>query len=165
MQSPVKESKRLAKRAKDSRGSENSLRAPSTVAYLALLAESYEFKSRCKALMFESQCFLMLARRGEKLCTKKANFEKLNCAAKITSTEVRGRTRSTVVEDRVIALQTELKTAQDAQKQSVDAAVISGKQASEAAAQLGDSVSRVAEVEENAKLAIEKVVDLEQQVP
>lgn len=49
---------RLAKRAKDSCGSEKSLGAPLAAAYFILLEERDEFESRCKSLMLENQCII-----------------------------------------------------------------------------------------------------------
>lgn len=72
----MKESVSPAKRAKGSSGSGDSLGAPSTAVYSALLTERNELKGRCEALMLENQIILWLVEEAKELRAKVAYIEK-----------------------------------------------------------------------------------------
>lgn len=109
------------KRVKAGHRSENSLGAPLTAVYSALLAKLDAFKGHYDALMFKNQCILSLTKEARKLRAKVADIEKSNAAAKSATTKGQINKRPIVAEKRVIALETTLMEAQDAQKRSVSA--------------------------------------------
>lgn len=114
--------------------------------------------------MSENLRILELAEEAKKLRAKVAVTKKSNAFAK--SSRIKGQSRKllTVSEKRIIALEAELKAAQGAQKQSVDEAVESRKEVNKAAAQIFEPVLRVAEVEKDAKIVIEKLADMDRQI-
>lgn len=122
MRSAVGDVERPAERVKLSCGSENSMGAPSTAAYSALLAERKESKSRSKALRLEDQCISGLAEETRELRARVPHIENSNAWAKSTSTRGQSKKRLTVAEKRVIAREAMLEKAQDAQKRSTNEA-------------------------------------------
>lgn len=107
--SPAKDGERPAKPTKVSRGSENSLEAPSIVAYSALLVERDEFKSRFEALVCENQCISRLLWELKELRANIADIEKSNAPAKSTPTKGQNKKRPAVAEKCVVALEAELR--------------------------------------------------------
>lgn len=105
-----------------------------------------------------------LTEETKELRGKIVEIEKSNALAKSTSAKERSKKWSTIAEKRSIAPEAKLKEDHDAQKQNVDAAKHSNRRATDAAAQPEESILRITKVEENAKVAAEKLVDIERQV-
>lgn len=61
-----------------------------------------------------------------------------------------------------VALEEKLKKIQNAKKQSVEAAKESNERATDAAAQLAEPLPSISEIKENAKLATDKLADMQQ---
>lgn len=101
---------------------------------------------------------------GEELRAKVADIEEFNLLAKSTPTRGRSKKRLTAVEKRVVTLEAKFKEAQNTLKRSINEAKKSGECATDAATQLAESVQRVTEVEESAKLATVMQASMERQV-
>lgn len=104
-----------------------------------------------------------LDEEAKEVRVKVADIEKLNVSEKSTPTEGQNKKLPNVAEMVVIAFEEELKEAQDAQKQSMDATEQLNKQATNAAAQLAEPLLCFSKVEENAKVATEKLAHKEGQ--
>lgn len=79
------------------------------------------------------------AKETKKQRAKVADIEKSNASSKSTATRRQSKKHSIVAEKRVIALEAELKEAQDAQKWSNDEANKTRKRANNAVAQFAES--------------------------
>lgn len=79
-----------------------------------MLAERYECKGRCKALMTENHCLPGLAKQAKKLRAKVLDIENTNVLEKLSLLKESGNIRPATSKKRVTALEAELKKARDA---------------------------------------------------
>lgn len=115
--------------------------------------------------MLETQCIPGLAEKAKQLRAKVADTAKFKASEKSTLVKRKGNKRPTVAEKRVSALEAELREVQDAQKLIPETAEKSLKPAAKTAAQSETSFRRNTEAEESAKKAVDRVIEIQKQVP
>lgn len=153
---------RLAKRAKVVRDGENCAVVPFTSAYVELLAERYELKSRCEALVLEHQFIPGFAaeakRMRENVVKLKKSFAEPG-GASVAATPLKGRRkkRPTATSMKTTALEAELQQV----KKDLDA---EKEKAKELRVELGQVETSLGESVDTAAKAVDRAGDAKAQL-
>lgn len=130
---------------------EDSSTKPSTVAFLALLAEREEYKNRCETLTLENQCIPGLSAEARELREKLTEYEKSDAASKTTRRRLKNR--ATTADKPVVLLEAELADGRAAHTRLIDVSAQAEEDANKVCTELGDLQVRFSEIAGEGELA------------